>query len=583
MRDTSKLALIYPRQSTAVQTKENVYSLEHQLRLVELARRDGYPEDLIEVIMDDLGVSGKNITGRPGMLRAIALIERGLVSAFYCEDITRLSRDRDGVDYPEIQRIFRMGGVRLHMSGQWLDFDNLTDALNYDIQAAASKFYHGLHSDKMRHRKQDMARLGKITGRSCRGYRPNRSVEKGHPERDKPVPYEPEAEIIRAIVKLALQLGSYREVAAAVKDWLWPDGKSIDATKVHRILTWPMYRGDFVYCIYKKGRDGKRVLVEKIYIENNHPALISPAEQAKIDLMRATNLSARRKKAEKGNQLAGLIWCADCDRKVGSGHRSRLLAYTCHQQAPDREIAYHFSISSKLLENIFEQSLYQRLIHENLLARIIAKMQGTEVADVDLAAVYLSQIAEQESKIENWMEAVGMTKDAATKALFVAKIVEARETIEEHRQKIPKKPEVVERMVIYQDMATDPLFIQTLPFRWSELDLDQKRQQLRLWIERVEIRDRGATYDMTIHYQDGESRTVPIKHYRWGAHERALFNRLMIDPERPDSFRDSVSWLHQKMEESGSLRSFASVRGLYHASNLHKSPRESQIVLLDRS
>ena len=69
-------ALIYVRQSTVEQVKENVGSTLFQMNQVQLARAYGWPDHLIEVL-DDLGKSGSSVEGRSGwesMLSQIATI-----------------------------------------------------------------------------------------------------------------------------------------------------------------------------------------------------------------------------------------------------------------------------------------------------------------------------------------------------------------------------------------------------------------------------------------------------------------------------------------------------------------------------
>ena len=53
------LAIIYVRQSSARQVRENVESTQLQYRLVELARALGWPDERIVVIDEDLGLSAR--------------------------------------------------------------------------------------------------------------------------------------------------------------------------------------------------------------------------------------------------------------------------------------------------------------------------------------------------------------------------------------------------------------------------------------------------------------------------------------------------------------------------------------------
>lgn len=129
--NTSKLALIYPRQSTPHQLEHNVYSLENQLKLADKALEHGFPPECVVVIRDDLGVSARTIEKRVGMTHALELIAKGLVGALYAEDLSRLSRDMDTVDHMEIGKRCRQAKVPMYHGGSWRDLTDRGTRLSY--------------------------------------------------------------------------------------------------------------------------------------------------------------------------------------------------------------------------------------------------------------------------------------------------------------------------------------------------------------------------------------------------------------------------------------------------------------------
>src|SRR6266849_3838476 len=64
-----KRAIIYARQSSALQVREHTGSTAAQRELVNLPRLWGWPESRIEVIDDDLGLSGTSAKNRAGLHR----------------------------------------------------------------------------------------------------------------------------------------------------------------------------------------------------------------------------------------------------------------------------------------------------------------------------------------------------------------------------------------------------------------------------------------------------------------------------------------------------------------------------------
>ena len=87
-----RLAVVYMRQSTEEQVRENTGSTEFQRGLNEVALSYGWPESQIVTIEDDLGKSGSTIEGRKGWERMQEMIEAGQVGAVFVANISRLSR-----------------------------------------------------------------------------------------------------------------------------------------------------------------------------------------------------------------------------------------------------------------------------------------------------------------------------------------------------------------------------------------------------------------------------------------------------------------------------------------------------------
>ena len=86
-------AIIYVRQSSPSQALTNQESLRLQYALKQKALNLGWPQQNIEIIDTDLGISGANIQERKGfkdMLSQVALGEVGIIFSF---EVTRLSRN----------------------------------------------------------------------------------------------------------------------------------------------------------------------------------------------------------------------------------------------------------------------------------------------------------------------------------------------------------------------------------------------------------------------------------------------------------------------------------------------------------
>src|SRR5215210_8133679 len=85
-------ALVYVRQSTPRQVLVNQESTRRQYQLAERAQQMGWPAPRIEVIDEDLGLSGAGSHMRTGFQRLVAAIGLGEVGLVLVTEVSRLSR-----------------------------------------------------------------------------------------------------------------------------------------------------------------------------------------------------------------------------------------------------------------------------------------------------------------------------------------------------------------------------------------------------------------------------------------------------------------------------------------------------------
>lgn len=87
-----RLALVYVRQSSTKQVEENIESTEMQYRLVDRAAAMGWSDDRIDVIDEDLGMSGRSAENRVGFQRVVAEVSMGHVGIIFSIEMSRLAR-----------------------------------------------------------------------------------------------------------------------------------------------------------------------------------------------------------------------------------------------------------------------------------------------------------------------------------------------------------------------------------------------------------------------------------------------------------------------------------------------------------
>src|SRR5579885_1849656 len=91
-RHLERLAVVYVRQSTTQQVKENRESRERQYALADHAAHLGWPRERVLVIEEDQGRSGRTAAGRSGFQRLLAEVTMGHVGLVLGLEMNRLSR-----------------------------------------------------------------------------------------------------------------------------------------------------------------------------------------------------------------------------------------------------------------------------------------------------------------------------------------------------------------------------------------------------------------------------------------------------------------------------------------------------------
>ena len=102
-----RAAIVYVRQSSTKQVEENIESTQLQYRLVDRAFALGWPRERIDVIDDDLGVSGRSIEGRVGFQRLLAEVGLDHIGIVLGIEMSRLARScRDWHQLLELCSVF---------------------------------------------------------------------------------------------------------------------------------------------------------------------------------------------------------------------------------------------------------------------------------------------------------------------------------------------------------------------------------------------------------------------------------------------------------------------------------------------
>jgi len=196
--DTTKLALVYMRQSSLGQVRENTVATEEQYRLREIPERLGFPPECIL------------IAGRKGMLRVIGLLEEGRVSAVVVRDVSRLTRDEFNADIGLIARACYQSGAFVVTPEKTYDPGDPSDQLMLGVQGLLAGWDRANMVRRLaHHRRAKQARGVNINGAVPPGYEKTVDVPKRSPDYGR-LKITADAEVrdrIAIVLKKGLELG----------------------------------------------------------------------------------------------------------------------------------------------------------------------------------------------------------------------------------------------------------------------------------------------------------------------------------------------------------------------------------------
>jgi excisionase family DNA binding protein len=339
-----RAAVVYVRQSSSAQVEHHRESTQRQYALVQRAVALGWPQAMINVVDDDLGVSGATATQRTGFTRMTAEVALGQVGIILGLEVSRLARNN--TDW------YRL-----------LDLCSMTDTL---IGDADGVYHPALFNDRLLlglKGTMSEAELYILRARLDGGIR--NKAARGELRRGLPVGFiwgEQDGEIlfhrdqavvsaIRAVFARFTELGSARRV------WLWfrAEGLSLPLQSNHfaeirwvaptyqaiyNILRNPVYAGAYTYGKSRQERyiDEQGIVKTRlrrlprsqwaVLIREHHDGYIDwstfEANQARLGTNTRPQPHTAGGAVRGGSALLqGLATCGHCGRRLHTHYRGK--------------------------------------------------------------------------------------------------------------------------------------------------------------------------------------------------------------------------------------------------------------------
>ena len=404
----TRLAVVYIRQSSLAQVRENTESTARQYALADEAARLGWEAQKILVIDADLGLSGRSASTRAGFKELVSRVCLGEVGAVLGLEISRLARSS-----ADLQRL--------------LEFCSLTDTLIidadgiYDLQLFNDRLLLGLKgtmseaelhilAGRLQESKREAARRGELRFPLPVGY---------VYDDDRRTMMDPNEEIRTAVADVfsAFEaMGSAYAVVARFRERRFPRRAyggawageirwgRLTHSRVLCILSNPAYAGAYVFGRYRSRRgvdpDGTiRTRIVRlardqwpVVIQGHHPGYIPWQTFLANESRLAANhtRSGARPPREGAALLQGIVACGGCGRGMQVRYSSSTASYECsHSRDNHRMTPACRAVAARLIDAAVAERLLAAVAPESIALALAASDEVIQRRERSTRAVEL--------------------------------------------------------------------------------------------------------------------------------------------------------------------------------------------------
>lgn len=538
----ARKAIVYLRQSSDKQVRENQESQRLQYELAERMRALGWRE--VEIISSDLGASAAiGSACREGFERVLSSVALGEVGIVVSRELSRLSRtDKDWCRLLEVCQIFE---TLLGDEQQVYDLSHLDDQLVLGIKGTLSVVELKVLRQRLQEGQESKARRGELLKRLPVGYVREATGK---------VVFHPDRRVCEAI---QLVFTKFRELWSVRQTFQWFRDHDVELpanpirgtrliwkipsqSLIRDILRNPFYAGAYVWgrrpveAVLVEGRLEKRQGAMRppeecrVFIPDHHPGYIDWATYEDNQRMTRRNSvnwqGDESRSAVRAGQglLVGLLRCGHCGRKLHVrywGARGTHARYLCKGDYDDGG-QYCIGFGGALVDRRLSQELLKVISPLGVEAslRALEELGAGETAQRAALSSQLEQLEYEAEKAFEQYDAVD-ARNRLVAAELERRWNEKLEEIESVRQRLSSL-EGKRHSLSCEEEARIRLLGENFAAVWpsDHCPPTLKKMIFRTAVEEIVVRaeKRKNTLQFTIHWKGGVHTQVEMDRPRSG-------------------------------------------------------------------
>ena len=365
-----RLAMIYVRQSTSHQVMEHRESTERQYALAQRAAALGWAGNRIVVIDDDLGCSGRTTQGRVGFKRLTDELAMNHVGIIFSLELSRLARSSR--DWHALSELCGLHQSLLADEDGIYDANDINDRLLLGLKGIMTEVELHVMRSRLEYGRRNKAQRGELFHSVPRGYirLPGGGVDLDPHEQvrsvislvfDKFVELASAEAVWHYLVKHGIELPT-RNTKMGILEW-----RRSTRSAVLGLLRHPMYAGAYVYGHQKPPADRSWSPEDEwqVLIKDQLPRYLTWDQYVR-------NRRTLQNNCTRGdtpgvcrcgpNLLAGLLYCACCQRRMSVQYRSSNGAYyQCTRHPLDSGRRRCPALTAPAIDTLIEQQVLKAI------------------------------------------------------------------------------------------------------------------------------------------------------------------------------------------------------------------------------